>query len=268
MKSIVRWSMTLGLVGTTLIGSLFLMSSTTLALSEKQVTQKLDAVPVYLITNEKGSPLTRTLPDNPKNGQKGGSYTGVYMSRGEALKVVNQLKSEAGKNPKFEEIAKNLQVSVVPLGVIYQQVEQTRNVPNHLGYLFKPVDDDIKGALDLLHKSGQNLNTFPSVPIFAVRFAPNKGYVQLKYANEKTNYIPLFLSEQDAKGLLSQVKPKFPDADIQVIDVDHVIKTLKDKNDDWLKQVVIIPSKESREYINTLPSNRAATGNSTSVKSK
>ena len=63
----------------------------------------------------------------------------------------------------------------------------------------------------------------------------------------------MFLSKQDAQGLLNQVKPKFPQADIQVIDIDGVIKTLQDKDDPWLNQVVLVPSPESREYIKTLP---------------
>ncbi len=65
------------------------------------------------------------------------------------------------------------------------------------------------------------------------------------------------MSKQDAQGLLNQVKSKNPKADIQVIDVDGVIKTLQEKNEPWLNQVVLVPSPESREYIKTLPRNNA-----------
>jgi len=256
MKSLVRWGATLGLVGSTLLGTVFGANLAVLALSEQQIKEKLDSVPVYLITNEKGLPLSRTLPQG-QNAQKGGSVTGVYMSRQEAQAFINELKNAQGKDPKLSDMVKNLQVTPVPLGVIYQQLQQTKNQPNRLLFAFKPVDQEIQGALELLRQSGQQVNQFKSVPVFAVRFAPDKGYVPIKLTADNQQLIPLFLSKQDAQGLLNQVKPKNPKADIQVIDVDGVIKTLKDKNDPWLNQVVLVPSPESREYIKTLPRNNA-----------
>jgi Tic22-like family len=253
MKALVRWGATLGLVGSTLLGTVFVGNVPALALSEQQIKQKLDGVPVYLITNDKGLPLSRPLPD-AQNGQKpGGSVTGVYLSRQDAQAFINELRNAKGKDPKMEEMVKTLQITAVPLGVVYQQLQQSKNQPNRLVFAFKPVDQEIKGAMDLLRQSGQKVEQFKSVPVFAVRFAPDKGYVPIKLTSDKEQLIPLFLSKQDAQGLLNQVKPKFPKADIQVIDVDGVIKTLQDKNDAWLNQVVIVPSPESREYIKTLP---------------
>ncbi len=253
MKSLVRWGATLGLVGSTLLGSVFAGSFPVLALSEQQIKDKLDSVPVYLITNEKGLPLSRALPEAQNTQKKGGSVTGVYLSRQEAQTFINELRNAKGKDPKLEEIAKNLQVTAVPLGVIYQQLQQTKNQENRLLFAFKPVEQEIKGALELLQQSGQKVDQFKSVPVFAVRFAPDQGYVPIQMTSDKQQLIPLFLSKQDAQGLLGQVKPKYPKADIQVIDVDGVIKTLQDKNDSWLNQVVLVPSAESRQYIQTLP---------------
>ncbi|BAY11576.1 Tic22 family protein [Calothrix sp. NIES-2098] len=258
MKSLVRWGATLGLVGSTILGTVFAGNLSVLALSEQQIKEKLDSVPVYLVTNEKGLPLSRPLPEN-QNGQKaGGSVTGVYLSRQEAQKFINDLRSTQGKDPKVQEIVKSLQVTAVPLGVIYQQLQQSKNQPNRLLFAFKPVDQEIQGAMDILRQSGQKVEQFKSVPVFAVRFAPDQGYVPIKLTAGNQQLIPLFLSKQDAQGLLNQVKPKYPKADIQVIDVDGVIKTLQDKNDAWLNQVVLVPSPESREYIKTLPRNNNA----------
>jgi len=226
---------------------------------DQLIKEKLDSVPVYLITNDQGLPLSRPLPEG-QNGQKGGSVTGVYLSRQEAQAFINQLRSTNSKDPKMAEIVKSLQVTAVPLGIIYQQLEKTKNQPNRLVFAFKAVDQDVKGALELLNQSGQKVEQFRSVPIFAVRFAPDQGYVPIKLTNNKEQVVPLFTSKQDALGLLNQVKPKFPKADIQVIDIDGVIKTLREKSDDWLNQVVLVPSQESRDYIRTLPKNSAAGG--------
>jgi hypothetical protein len=253
MKSLVRWGATLGLIGSTLLGTVFVGNLPVLALTEQQVKEKLDSVPVYLITNSQGLPLSRPLPEG-QNGQKAtGSVTGVYLSRQEAQSFIKELQNLKGKDPKMEEVVKSLQVTAVPLGVIYQQLQQSKNQPNRLLFAFKPVDTEVKGALELLRQSGQQVNQFKSVPVFAVRFSPEQGYVPIQLKTENQQLIPLFLSKQDAQGLLTQVKPKYPKADIQVIDVDGVIKTLQDKNDNWLSQVVLVPSPESREYIKTLP---------------
>jgi len=250
MKSLVRWGITLGLVGTTLMGTVFVSNIPVLALSEQEIREKLDSIPVYLITDENGLPLSRNLPDSA-DGQKGGSVTGVYMSRQDALKSIDDLEKAKGKDPKLDEILENLQVTVVPLGSIYQQLQETKNQPNRLLFAFKPENKEINGALELLRQSGQKVDQFKSIPVFAVRFAPDKGYVPIRVTDNK-ELIPLYLSEEDAQGLLNQVKPKFPQADIQVIDVDGVIQTLQGKNDDWLQHVYLVPSPESREYIQNL----------------
>jgi len=255
MKSLVRWGTTLALVGSTFLGTVLSSTVPVLALPEQQVKSTLDSVPVYLITNAQGLPLSRPLPDSP-NGPKGSSVTGVYMSRQEAQAFITELKNLKNKDPKMEEMVKSLQVTAVPLGVIYQQLQQTKNQPNRLVFAFKPVDAEIKAAMDLLRQSGQQVKEFKSVPVFAVRFAPDKGYVPIKAPSQNEEIIPLFMSKQDALGLLNQVKPQFPKADVQVVDVDGVIKTLQDKNDKWLNQVVLVPSAESREYIKTLPQTR------------
>lgn len=115
MKSFVRWSATVGLIGSTLLGAVFAGSFPVLALSEQQIKDKLDSIPVYLITNEKGLPLSRTLPEAQNGKKAGGSVTGVYLSRQEAQTFINELRNAKGKDPKLEEIAKNLQVTAVPL---------------------------------------------------------------------------------------------------------------------------------------------------------
>lgn len=258
MKALVRWGATLGLVGSALLGSVSLGNLPAIALSEQQIKDKLDSVPVYLVTNNQGLPLSRPLPA-PQNGQKiGGSVTGVYMSRQDAQAFINELRSAKGTDPKMQEIIKSLQVTAVPLGVIYQQLQQSKKDPNRLLFAFKPADQEVKGAIELLRKNGQQVDKFTSVPVFAVRFAPDKGYVPIKLGSEQQQVVALFLSKQDAQGLLSQVQPKFPQADIQVVDIDGIVKTLQDKNDTWLNQVVFIPSAESREYIRTLPKNQGS----------
>lgn len=237
MKSLVRWTSTLALVGSTLLTTFTTSITPATALPNQQIKGKLDNIPVWLITNPEGTPFSSFLPQ-----QNGNSVTGVYMSRQEAQAFINKIGSVA--DPKFA----RLQATPIPLGVIFQEVQKTKNQPKRLLFAFTPVDKEIQGAKNLLQRSGQQVSDFRSVPIFMVRFAPDKSYVPIKL-EQNQEIVPLFFSMQDAKNLLNQVKPKFPQADIQVVDVDGILNTLQAKNDPWLNRVVFYPSPEARAYI-------------------
>lgn len=257
MKSLVRWGATLSLIGgtvlTTVIGGVF----PALAISEQEITQKLNEVPVFLVTNKEGVPLSRPL-EKPKDGQKapGGAVTGVYMSQQEAQAFVQELRQSKPKDPKKAQMFNSLQVTPVPLGLIYKQLQDTKDKPNRLLFAFKPVEREVQGAMKLLRDSGQQVKEIRSVPIFLVRFAQDKGYVSIKPKAGNEEFVPAFLSKKDAEGLLQQVKPKYPKANIHVVDVDNVIKTLQEKDDKWLERVVFWPSPEARQFIQKLPQNK------------
>ncbi|KAF3887774.1 MULTISPECIES: Tic22 family protein [Nostocales] len=254
MKSLVRWSTTVTLVGSTLLATILSGAVPVLALTEQQIKEKLDPVPVFLITNNKGVPLTRTVPANAQNGQnapkKDVAVTDVFMNGQEAQAFVNQLRNAKGSDPKMAEIVKSLQVTPVPLGLIYQRLRDGANKPDRPVFAFQPGKQDLEGAMTLLRQSGKNVQQFPSVPVFIVR-SPEKGYVSVKRKADNKEMIPLFLSKKDAQGLLEQVKAQVPKADIQVVDIDNVIKTLREKNDAWLSQVAIVPSSDSMQYVVT-----------------
>ncbi|MGI2905724.1 Tic22 family protein [Tolypothrix sp. VBCCA 56010] len=260
MKSLVRWGATLGLIGSTLLSTVFVGNVPVLALTQQQVKEKLDSVPVFLIMNNQDIPLTSSVPAG-QNGQKPGFVTQVFMSAQEAQAFMNQLRNRKDPDPKIAEIVKTLQVKAVPLGVIYQKVKETANSPDRLLFTFQPGKQELEGAVALLNQSGQKVKRFLSVPVFIVN-SPDKGYILMKRRSDNKDIFPLFLSKKDAQNLLNQVKSEVPKAEIQVVDMDGIIKALQEKNDQWLNQVALIPSSESIEYISKLmgnnPPNRSA----------
>ncbi|MEC4818295.1 MAG: Tic22 family protein [Scytonema sp. PMC 1069.18] len=262
MKSLVRWSTAITLVGSTLLTTVVGGIAPVLALTEQQIKEKLDPVPVFLITNDKGIPLTRTVPTNAQAGQnaqqKNVTVTDVFMSGKEAQSFISELRKAQSNNPKMAEMLKSLQVTPVPLGLIYQRLQENAKKKEPLVFAFQPGQQEIQGAMTLLRQSGKEVKQFPSVPVFIVR-SPEKGYISVKRKTDNKEVIPLFLSQKDAERLLQQVKQQVPKADIQVVDIDGVIKTLKEKNDSWLTQVAIVPSSESMDYVvsNSRGSNNA-----------
>ncbi|WP_258556048.1 Tic22 family protein, partial [Fischerella thermalis] len=252
MKSLVRWGTTLGLVGSTLLATVFSGNAPVLALPDQQITEKLNEVPVFLITNPQGVPLTRTLPP-AQNGQKSTTVADVFMNGQEAQNFLEQLRKQ--KDPKLVEMVKTLQVKPVPMGVVYQKLREDRNKPDRVLFALQPGQQDLQGAITLLRQKGQEVKGL-IVPVFIVQSA-DKGYVSVKRKSNNQEIVPLFLSQKDAQGLLNQVKKDIPKAEIQVVDIEGVIQTLQQKNDEWLKQVTLVPSSESLEYISKQPRTNA-----------
>lgn len=257
IKSLVGPGINLSLIASTL-GLTLSHSGTVFALPPQEIKGKLDAVPVYLITNDQGTPLSRMM--SSQDGKQERAITDVYMSRQEALNFVQKFRQIRGKDKdrKTQEMLKKLQVTTVPLGLIYQKQQQQQNQPNQLLFSFNPVSQEMTGAAQLMKASGQRVEQLKSVPIFTVISGKDKSHITIQVGGEKPQtIIPLFFSKQDAQNLLTKVKGKFPQAYIQVVGVDGLINTLTQKNDDWLKQLVLIPSPESRQHLNNLRSNSA-----------
>ena len=103
MKSLIRWSATVGLVGATIVGSLVGAGLQALALTPEQIVQKLRPVPMFTIANAQGAPLVAS----PPNGQKGSPVAGVFVSQKDAQAFLETLKS---KNPNLAK-----EVKVVPV---------------------------------------------------------------------------------------------------------------------------------------------------------
>jgi len=260
MKSLVRWGITLGLLGNTMLATIFSGNAPVLALPDEQIAKTMARVPVFVIATPQGNLLTHSAP----NGQKTASVTEVFMSPQDAQSFIQQVQNKKDQDPKIMAMAKTLQVTPVPLGVIYQQARKNAKQPNSPVFVLNPEKGEIDGALALLRQSGQQIQQFNGVPVFLVRSAPNQGYVSIKMSsNNKQDYMPLFFSKEEAQGLLNQVKPKFPKADIQVVDVEGVIKKLQEKNDPALSNIVFFPSPDAKQYIQTLiknnPPNSSAT---------
>jgi hypothetical protein len=249
MKSLVYWGTTLGLAGVTLLTPALIASAPAVALSEAEVIKKLNDTPCFLITNDKGLPLTRRLPD--KGGKKGAAYTQVFMSGQEAQSFMNEIQKQKTQDPKMAAMLKELRVTPVGLGQIYQKFRENATKPDSLQFAFQPGQQEVEGALALLKQEGKKIDKFVSVPLFMIS-AEGKGYVSVKRQSDNKEIIPLYFSKKDALGLLERVKKQFPKAKIEVGDIDGVLNVLRKKNDAWLNQVVLVPPSDSLQYINQI----------------
>lgn len=247
MKSFVRWSAILSLVGGALLGPSMAGNMEALALPKDQVLKKLGSVPMFTIADAQGAPLVASAP-NAANGQKNNPVAGVFVSQQDAQAFLDRLKT---KNP---DLAKNVKVMPVSLAEVYELSLANKNKPNGLTFAFVPSQQQVASAVALLKQSGQNVERFNGVPVFMARGGKNKGYLTVQRGNQRI--IPLFLKKEELQNMVQRLKQQQPDlaasVDIQVVNLEGVIQTLTDSNNKELEEIAIVAPQESIEALRAL----------------
>lgn len=257
MKSLVRWSTTLGLVCTTLIGSLFSGNLRVMALTEEQVISALRTVPVFMIAQANGIPISQCVA--PETGQPGSCddkktvvVTPLFMSPQDAQTALNQLKTSQ------PEQAKNLQIMPRSLGFIYKQLEAANKTQEQkIAVDFLPQQQQVNAALTLLQQGGQKVDKFPGVPLFVAVATVGDKKIYLPGKNGDREVIPLFFEKEELQNNLQQITKDHPEiaskVSIDVITLEDVIAALKNDNDPVLEKFFLQPSQESVQFIQSHP---------------
>lgn len=244
MKSLVRWSATLGLIGSALLGSWFSQNLEALALPEDQVIEKLKPVPVFTIADEDGSPLVASGEDNAK-------VAGVFISQQDANDFVERLKNE---NP---ELADKVQVTPVSLGEVYQLAQKNETQENGLNFAYVPVQTEVELAKKLLSENGQEYQG--GVPLFVAKGGSEGGYLTIEQNSQQV--IPFFFEKKQLEQMVERFKQEKPDlastVKIEVVPLESMIATLKDSDNEMLNKIVLWPSRESLEFLRSNSQNRS-----------
>lgn len=243
MKSLIRWSTTAALIGTTLAGSLFTGALQALALPKEELLKALRPVPMFTIANADGAPLVAS----PQKGQTGNPVAGVFISQQDAQTFLNNLKT---RNP---ELAKGVRVVPVSLAEVYQINLENKGKKDGLDFAFVPSKQDVTAAQTLLQKSGQK-NQFAGTPLFVARGGPEKGYLTIQQGDKTV--IPMFFKKEELQELMTRFQKQDPklgqSLEVQVLNLEGVIEIMRTKDDPQLKQIVLIPPKDSIEFVRSM----------------
>lgn len=236
LKSLARWSATLGLVGTAVLTSGIGKDGIVLALPQDQVLQKLNPVPVFTIADEQGAPLVASGEDEAK-------VAGVFISQTDANNFVNDLKT------KNAELADKVQVVPVSLGEIYKLSESSQSQENSLDFAYVPQEEAVNSAKTILQESGQEYKG--GVPLFVAKGGKDKGYLTIEKDSQQV--IPFFFEKQQLENMVAKFKEQKPDVaasvNIEVVPLEGVIETLENSEDEMLNKIVLVPSTESLQFL-------------------
>ena len=247
MKSLQRWGVRLGVFSGALAGFFMGVTSQSLALPQEQIVQKLQQVPVFTIADQNGAPLVAS-------GDNNGRVTGVFISQQDAKAFVNRLKEEK------PELGQKVQVVALSLGEIYQLEQQQQNQQENqqqadsLNFAYVPMEEQVQSALSVLQSQGEQVENFQGVPLFIARSSQEQGYLTVQQNGQQM--IPLFFEKQQLEGMIDQFKQNQPEkassVEIDVITLEGMVQTLEEQDDQQLNQIVLVPSQESMQFIQSV----------------
>ncbi|MEM7590355.1 MAG: Tic22 family protein [Cyanobacteria bacterium P01_A01_bin.83] len=247
IKSLIRWSITLGVAGATFLSWGAIENLIALALPEEEVLEKLDPVPVFTIADEQGAPLVAS-------GENEAKVAGVFISQGDANEFVNQLKTE---NP---ELAEKVRVVPVSLGEVYKLSESAQSQENALNFAYVPEEEAVNSAKTLGEENQQPYQG--GVPLFVARGGEGKGY--LTFERDSKQVIPFFFEKAQLEEMVAKFKEQEPDVaasvNIEVHPLEGVIETLETSSDEILEKIVLVPSTESIQFLQNVSAPAAGDG--------
>ena len=221
-------------------------SQQALGLPQEQILQKLKAVPVFMITDNKGAPLVASV----SNRQNQESRASVFIDQKDAQALVEHLKT---KNPA---LAKTVRVVPVSLGEVYKLEQSNQNKPNSLKFAFVPAQQQVEAARTLLKQRGQKVEALTGTPLFVAKAGKEKGYITITQANGQV--IPFFFNQDELQSMLERFKKEKPDIastiEIQVVNLEVLLQAMQSHNNQALNQIMLIPPQESIEFLRSLPS--------------
>ncbi len=236
MKSIIRWSTTITLLGAvTAVGFGQLKAW---ALPAQQIIQKLNPVPVFTVTDEQGTPLVAS-PNESQDSQ----FTGVFISQADANDFVTRLEEQ---NP---DLASKVKVVPVPLGKVYELDKKSQDQGNKLNFTYVPNEQAVTSAKTILDQAGQKYQG--GVPLFVAKGGEDQGYLTIE--KESQQVIPFFFEKQQLENMVSKFKQQQPGlantVNIEVVFLEVVIDTLQKSEDQTLSKIVLVPSSESIQFL-------------------
>lgn len=235
-KSLARWSATLGLAGAALLGTVFGTELPVWALTEEEIQERLQGVPVFTLTDAQGSPLVATVEDD--------SVAGAFISREDAEAFLNNLKQQ---DPNIGD-----QVRVVPVSLhdVYQFNNDSTEQNETVVFAYVPMEEQVEQAQSLLLEDnpGANVENFQGVPLFIPRSAENEGYLTIEVEGER--FVPFFFEEEHLKQQVGDIP-----VDIEVVTLEGIIQAFQagdSEAEEFLKQILLVPSRESLQFLQSL----------------
>ncbi len=222
-----RYFAAIGWVGTTLLCGSVIGNAPAQAIPEAQVMAKVQNIPVYVITDEKGTIVEARVNNSGKPASVQAS-TGVFFTQRDAQTFIDK-----NLKPQQPDLSKVVKVTPVSLGEIYRRQQANKNKPQELNYVYVPTAEQSKAALTILNRGGAKLTQINGSPVFFATIKSKSGQDEyLTFQRDNREIVPIFFSEAVLKASIKKVYPKLAaKTNIQVIELNDLFTYMTSKNE-------------------------------------
>ncbi len=259
MKGLARFGVLASLVSGLWVAPAITRQMIAQALPQEQVLQQLSNVPVFMITNSKGEPLTYTVPNQADSSKQVQVFT-FFVSKQDAEATITSLKQQQ------PEIGNNARVAPASLsGAVKAAIDGQTN-PN-LGVDIVPSRSQLEKAISLLKASGDlqerngQLVTKDGepfrggTPLFFVADNSSgnpvaiEAQVQENGQNKTLRFVPFYFDNAQLQTELETIKKNNPElgknTSIRVVMLDMLVATLLSSNDPAVGQIQLVQTPDA-----------------------
>lgn len=249
-KSLVNLAATAGVAGAIAVSPIFTLKAE--ALTEAQVLERLGSIPVFTITDDKGSPLLGAIPQQPNAKPDDSQLLFFFLGPDEAQMMLAQVQKS---NP---EVGKKAQIVIRSMNDAYTVIRQNKD--KKIVFQFIPTKASVESARTILTAQGVAADKIPNVPVFFAigGQANSQGLLTMSIDQngKKEQVVPFFLDKTDLQNLLDRAGKEQPDVakttKIQVASLFQVLDSMVSKDDKpnpEVERFQFVPSRSSFEYI-------------------
>jgi hypothetical protein len=243
MKSLIRLGLALSLLGGTVLGQTLIAPAPAVALSETDALKRLEAIPVFAVTNKEGIPILASVP-NPKDKAKQVQIATFFMSQQDAQSLVTVLKQQK------PDVGNTAKVVALSMRQAYDLKTKNKDKAESLVFEFLPPKQQIDDAVAVLKQNGQDVKQFNDIPLFYSTGGKDKGLLTIEQGANKV--IPFYFNKKDLQGMLDQVKQKDPKLSstvkIEVTSLSKVLDSLLKENGAGIQQITLVPDKAALQF--------------------
>lgn len=210
------------------------------ALTQREIVDKLGRVPVFVILNSEGRPLTAAASRNEEEVKVPVVFTDGDTAEG-FLANAREQDSEA-------------QVIPVDLGTLYEETQAQADQPPSL--LYFPDEQELQAAMTIE-------DDFQGVPLFIARQGAEGPYLTITQGEE--TFLPMFFSQDDLQLLLNRYEEQNPqqvsDVEVEVLSLEWLLQMMATNQDpqldEQLGQIQLVPSADVVDYLRSQPNPEA-----------
>lgn len=218
------------------------------ALTPEEISRKLEAVPVFTLTDPQGAPA---LVEVGTRDGKRETVARMFLSPQDAVAWLDRLKAATPSTAANG----TLRVSAVPLSAVYDLLQKP--AADYQLQLI-PDLDEVKLARELLERNQQPAEKLQGIPLFLVTASDGTGPTYVTVDQDGTEEIRFYMDRAQAETVAQEFASQTPDlaatVQIQVVDLDEFLAVLAERDDEWLGRVRIMPSTEAQAFLQNTPS--------------